>query len=124
MEVLYLKWLSPLNNKKYIIGALCRKDKKYYFKLSKKHITEAENQGFSMVTIPFSNFDKIYESDELFSIFKLRIPKIETYDEEEKRELLEELGISEFDEFKYLEKTKGKLLTDNFILEKENEKDV
>lgn len=119
MDILYLKWESPLNNEKYIIGALCKKDNKYYFKLSQKHVEDAIKNGFSMITIPFSDFDKIYESETLFSIFKIRIPKIENFDEDEMQELLEELGTEEFDEFTYLEKTKGILLTDHFIIEKE-----
>ncbi len=119
MEVLYFKWECPTNDEKYIIGALCKKDNKYYFKLSKNHVEEAEKNGFSMFTIPFTDFDKIYESDTLFSIFKVRIPNLKTYDEDEMKFLLEDLGLDHFDEMKYLEKTKGKLLTDHFILEKE-----
>ncbi len=119
MDILYLKWECPINGKKYIIGALCRNDNKYYFKLSKQHVEEAQKNGFSMVTIPFSDFNKIYESEILFSMFKIRIPKIETYDEDEMNCLLEDLDLNTFDEMKYLEKTKGKLLTDHFILEKE-----
>ncbi len=119
MDILYLKWKSPENGEKYIIGALCRKDGKYYFKLSKEHIQNAIEHGFSVITLPFTDFDKIYESDELFSIFKIRIPKFDEYDEDEKEELLKELGIKEFDEMVYLEKTKGELFTDHFIVEKE-----
>ena len=107
MDILYLKWECPINGKKYIIGALCRNDNKYYFKLSKQHVEESCKETSSVF------------SEILFSMFKIRIPKIETYDEDEMNCLLEDLDLNTFDEMKYLEKTKGKLLTDHFILEKE-----
>lgn len=119
MDVLYLKWKDPDSDKKYIIGALCRRENKYYFKLSKEHVEEAIKHGFSMFTIPFSDFDKIYESDEIFSIFKIRLPKIENYDEEDLKELLDDMKMDKFDEFEYLEKTKGIISQDNFVVEKE-----
>lgn len=119
MDVLYLKWKDPDSDKKYIIGALCRRENKYYFKLSKEHVEDAIKHGFSMFTIPFSDFNRIYESDEIFSIFKIRLPKIENYDEEDLKELLDEMKMEKFDEFEYLEKTKGIISQDNFVVEKE-----
>ena len=69
--------------------------------------------------LPFSDFDKIYESDEIFAIFKIRLPKIEKFSSEELRILLEDLEMKEYDEFEYLRKTNGILVTDNFIVEEE-----
>ena len=122
MEYLYLKWLDYETNKKYLIGALFRdKEKgKYYFKLSKTHVEKAiKDKIISKARLPFSDFDKIYESDEIFAIFKVRLPKIERYSEEELKFLLEELDMKEYDEFEYLRKTKGELMTDHFIIEEE-----
>lgn len=122
MEYLYLKWIDYKTNKKYLIGALFRdKEKgKYYFKLSKAHIEKALNEKvFSKAILPFSDYDKIYESDEIFAIFKIRLPKIEEYSKEEIDELLEDLEMNEYDEFEYLRKTKGILMTDKFIIEEE-----
>ncbi len=122
MEYLYLKWLDYKTNKKYLIGALCRdKEKgKYYFKLSKAHIEKAlKEKVISKAILPFSDYDKIYESSEIFAIFKIRLPKIENYTEEELRDLLEDLEMDEYDEFEYLRKTKGILMTDKFIVEEE-----
>lgn len=122
MEYLYLKWYDKNSNKKYLIGALFRdKEKgKYYFKLSKNHIEKAINEKvFSKAILPFSDFDKIYESEEIFAIFKIRIPKIEKYSKEELEELLDSLNMKEYDEFEYLRKTKGILMTDKFIIEEE-----
>ncbi|MCI8277829.1 MAG: hypothetical protein HFJ46_08035 [Clostridia bacterium] len=122
MEYLYLKWIDYKTNKKYLIGALFRdKEKnKYYFKLSQNHIEKAiEENVISKQMLPFSDFDKIYESDEIFAIFKIRLPKIEKFSSEELRILLEDLEMKEYDEFEYLRKTNGILMTDNFIVEEE-----
>ncbi len=122
MEYLYLKWIDYKTGKKYLIGALFRdKEKgKYYFKLSRAHIEKALEEGAINETIlPFSDYDRIYESDEIFAIFKIRLPKIEKYSEEELDELLKDLQMEEYDEFEYLRKTKGVLITDKFIIEEE-----
>ncbi len=122
MDYLYLKWRDYTTNKKYLIGALFRdKEKgKYYFKLSKKHIEKAISEGiYNKAILPFSDYNQIYESDEIFAIFKIRLPKIEQYTEEEFKELLEDLEMKEYDEFEYLAKTKGELITDKFVVEKE-----
>ena len=85
MENLYLKWVDYETNKKYVIGALCRdkKNNKYYFKLSEDYINKAKQCGFSTAILPFSDVNRIYESDTLFPLFKIRIPKIENYDDED-----------------------------------------
>ena len=122
MEYLYLKWIDYRTNKKHLIGALFRdKEKgKYYFKLSKSHIEKAlKEKAISEIILPFSDYERIYESDEIFAIFKIRLPKLEKYSEEELEELLKDLDMKEYDDFEYLRKTKGMLETDNFVVEEE-----
>lgn len=122
MEYLYLKWIDYKTNKKYLIGALFRdKEKgKYYFRLSKAHVEKAlKEDAISEIILPFSDYDKIYESDEIFAIFKIRLPKLENYEPEELEELLKDLDMKEYDDFEYLKKTKGMLETDNFVVEEE-----
>lgn len=122
MEYLYLKWIDYKTNKKYLIGALFRDKQKgkYYFKLSKSHIEKAlKEKAISEIVLPFSDYNKIYESNEIFAIFKIRLPKLEKYTEEEIQELLMDLEMEEYDDFEYLRKTNGILETDNFIIEKE-----
>lgn len=122
MEYLYLKWIDYKTNKKYLIGALFRdKDKgKYYFKLSKSHVEKAlKEKAISEVILPFSDYEKIYESDEIFAIFKIRLPKLERLSKEELEELLKDLDMKEYDDFEYLRRTKGILETDKFIVEEE-----
>lgn len=122
MEYLYLKWIDYRTDKKYLIGALFRdKEKgKYYFKLSKAHVEQAlKDEAISEVILPFSDYDKIYESDQIFAIFKIRLPKIERFSEEELKDFLKDLDMEEYDEFEYLRKTKGILETDKFIIEEE-----
>ena len=123
MENLYLKWIDYKTNIKYVIGALCRdkENNKYYFKLSNYYLEKAIAAGFSLAVLPFSDINKIYESDTLFPLFSIRVPKISTYGEEELNELLEEYDMTEFDEFEYLKKTRGELMTDYFILEEERD---
>ena len=122
MEYLYLKWIDYRTDKKYLIGALFRdKEKgKYYFKLSKAHVEQAlKDEAISEVILPFSDYDKIYESDQIFAIFKIRLPKIERFSEEELKDFLKDLDMEEYDEFEYLRKTQGILETDKFIIEEE-----
>lgn len=119
-EYLYLKFYDYKTDKKYLIGALYRKDGKYYFKMSKQHVEEALKNGiYSKVILPFDDLDTIYESQEIFAIFKIRLPRIEEYSKEELDLLLKELNMKEYDEFEYLRKTKGVLMTDHFIVEEE-----
>lgn len=121
MENLYLKWQDYKTNNKYVIGALCRdkENNKYYFKLNEDYVKKAEECGFVLATLPFSDFNKIYESDTLFPFFKIRIPKIEKMDKDDIKDLLEEFDMKEFDEFEFLRKTKGHVMIDNFILEED-----
>ncbi len=122
MDYLYLKWVDYRTNKKYLIGALCRDkaNNKYYFKMSKEHVEKALNDNaISKAMLPFYDLNQIYESDQIFSIFKIRLPKIEQYSEDELKELLDSLEMDEYDEFEYLKKTKGILMTDKFIVEEE-----
>lgn len=122
MEYLYLKWIDYRTNKKYLIGALCRDkvNKKYYFKMSKEHVEKALSENaISKAMLPFYDLDQIYESNQIFSVFKIRLPKIEQYSEDELKELLDSLDMNEYDEFEYLKKTKGILMTDRYIVEEE-----
>ena len=122
MEYLYLKWIDYKTNKKYLIGALFRdkENRKYYFKMSRRHVEKAiKEKAISKALLPFYDLDKIYESDEIFAIFKVRLPKIEKFSEDELKDFLKDLNMKEYDEFEYLRKTKGRLVTDKFILEEE-----
>lgn len=124
MENLYLKWQDYKTGNKLIIGALCRdKEKnKYYFKLNENYMKKAEEQSeFSPAMVPFSDVNRIYESNQLFPFFKIRVPKVEKMDEEDIKDLLEEFQMKEFDEFEFLKKSKGDIITDNFILEEEKD---
>lgn len=119
MEYLYLKWISPKTGQKHIIGALCVKNGKYYFKLVKGYTKIKEEIEFPSNAIPFYDENKIYESKELFSIFKIRLPDIKKYSESEMKELLEEYKLETYDEFEMLKLTSGRLRLDNFIVEGE-----
>ena len=119
-KYLYLKFYDFKTDKKYLIGALYKKDGKYYFKMSKQHVQEALKAGvYNKAILPFDNLDTIYESKEIFAIFKVRLPRLEEYSKEELDLLLKDLDMEEYDEFEYLRKTKGQIMTDHFIVEEE-----
>ena len=119
MDYLYLKWIEPETKKKYIIGALYKRQEKYYFKLKKGYNKIQKQKGIPTNMILFDDENKIYESKQLFSIFKVRLPDIKQYTKEGLKELLEEYNLERYDEFEMLKKTKGRLKKDNFILEGE-----
>ena len=119
MDYLYLKWFDYKTNKKYVIVALYKKDGKYYFKLVKDYLKLAEKIDFPSNTIPFNNENKIYESKNLFSIFKVMLPDINKFSEEELKQLLKEYSLDTYDEFELLKVTKGNLRLDNFSVEGE-----
>lgn len=119
MEYLYLKWISNKTVNKHVIGALCRKDWKYYFKLVKDYSRLKEKIEFPSNIIPFSDENRIYESNILFAIFRIRLPDITRYSESELNKLLEQYKLDTYDEFKMLKATSGKLRLDNFIVEGE-----
>ena len=119
MDYLYLKWIDPYTKKKYVIGALYKRQEKYYFKLRNGYNKLQNKKGFPDNMILFDSENKIYESRKLFSIFKVRLPDINQYTKEQLKELLEEYNLEKYDEFEMLRKTKGRLKKDNFILEGE-----
>ena len=51
----------------------------------------------------------------------MRVPNIVNFDDDDLENLLDEVGLDEFDEFEFLRKTKGELATDYFILEEERD---
>lgn len=121
MEVLYLKWKDGKTGKKFVIGALGydRESKIYYFRINKETINKAKKYGYIEAFLPFPNEEKVIQTKDLWSFFDRRIPKIESMDEDEKKELLDEYDLKEFDKFDFLKKTKGSSMTDNFTLEEE-----
>jgi len=122
VEVLYLKWKNYKTNKKYVIGALCKENQKYFFKLNSNGLKEARQAGFFQ-KLEFNDENKIYSSQELFTMFKVRIFEPEKYTDEQMKEYLNKYGLEEYDEFEILKKTKGILMTDNFSLEEKMEEE-
>ena len=119
MDYLYFKWIEPKTEKKYVIGALYKRQEKYYFKLKKGYSKLKKEKGIPDNMILFNDENKIYESKQLFSIFKVRLPDIKEYTKEQLKELLQEYNLEKYNEFEMLRKTKGRLKRDNFILEGE-----
>ncbi len=121
LECLYLKWQDYKTGKKYFLGTLYRdKDhNKYYFKLSPEDIEKAVAEGFSTATLPFSDYNKIYESSGLPALFRTRVPRKERMSKETQELFKEEFNMKEYDEFEYLRITHGETITDYFIVDEE-----
>lgn len=119
MEYLYLKWISPKTSEKHVIGALCRKNGKYYFKLVKGYTKIKDEIEFPSNTIPVLDENKIYESNILFAIFRIRLPNITKCSENELKKFMEKYNLETCDEFEMLKATSGKFRLDNFIVEGE-----
>lgn len=115
MNHVYLKFIQY--NKKYVVGALCKRHGKYYFKLVSGYEELSKKFAVLKNVLPFKNEKCIYESKELFSIFKSRVPDIKQYNENELKELLEMYNLEKYDEFEFLKITKGQLVKDNFLVE-------
>lgn len=115
--MLELYW-KDINEKKYHIANLNKKDDIYILDILEKSLKEAIKAG----CMGIGNIDflkKHYESKELFSFFKQRIPeKNNTYI----NEILEKYEMEEYNEYELLKKTLGKSMTDRYylVLKEEN----
>jgi hypothetical protein len=109
METLYL---TNTDNKgeKYLIGELSYDDGRYTFKYT---LTSNDYpEGFYRVPT-FRNFDEVYTSNKLFLFFAYRM-----YDRRRSdiKEILGRYGLEEYDEWKLLKATNGRLMTDKYEL--------
>lgn len=112
--ILKLCW-KDMNKNTYMLGKLYRNNEKYCFDINEEELKKAAHHGcfgIGELNLLYTN----YVSDTLFSFFKRRIPSKEHINIQE---ILEELGIAEYDEMELLEKTKGILDTDRYYLEAE-----
>lgn len=112
--VLNLYW-KDIENNAYCIAKLEKNEEKYILTINEVELKKAIIKG--CIGIGDFNFLKSkYESKELFSFFKNRIPN-----ENNPRilNILKEYGLEEYDEMKLLKATKGKLQTDRYYLMEE-----
>ena len=110
---LKLFWKDTKGNS-YILGYLYKENDKFCFDIGDKEelkkATRAGCFGIGELNLYYKN----HTSDTLFEFFKRRIPP---KDHVMIDEILEELGLDEYDEMEILKKTNGILNTDRYYLE-------
>ena len=107
---LWLVWRDWDNKDKYLIGELSYDNNIYKF-IYLDSVKEAMEEGFDYYP-SFDDLDKVYESKELFSNIKIRLPNPKRPDY---LEILNNFDLNcNSTEMEILEKTGGRLLTDTF----------
>lgn len=109
---LWLIWKEPKERRRFIIGELTYANNKYRFKYINPELNDAKKRGLDFFP-GFDDIQKEYVSDTgLFPNIETRLPNTA------RPEYLEILNLYDLDidssKMKILEKTKGRLLTDNF----------
>lgn len=108
---IWLIWKDPNTRRRYEIGILTVKNNKYYFKYNKQEMDDALKVGFDFFP-GFVDVNKEYESEELFPNISTRLPNSTRPDY---LEILDTYGLNkESSQIDILEKTKGRLLTDEY----------
>lgn len=106
-DYVYLIWKEPKTRKQFVIAKLS-KNGKYEFEYS-EGIEEALKVGF-VPLIAFNDIKKKYTSDRLFTSFSSRIPDKRRKDI---KKILEKYGMDEYDEYKLLKLSGGRLPIDS-----------
>lgn len=106
-DYIYLVWKEPISRRQYTIAKLS-KNGKYEFEYAFE-IADAIEKGFQPF-VAFQDINKKYESEKLFASFSSRIP-----DRRRKNigEILKKYGLDEYDEYKLLKRSGGRLPIDN-----------
>ena len=109
---LWLIWKEPKERRRFIIGELTYANNEYRFKYINPELNDAKKRGLDFFP-GFDDVQKEYVSEKkLFPNIETRLPNIA------RPEYLEILNSYDLDvdssQMEILEKTKGRLLTDNF----------
>lgn len=109
---LWLIWKEPKTRRRFVIGQLTYEDEIYKFKYINPELNDARKNGLDFFP-GFNNLEKEYVSKTgLFPNIETRLPNVA------RPEYLEILNLYDLDinssQMEILEKTKGRLLTDNF----------
>lgn len=109
-DLVYLVWTDVNTGDKYKVATLYKENETYYFKYILENVKEAQKRGFQLL-IAFPNINEIYDNPKLFATFAARLPE-PTRPEIDK--ILEEYGMTEYEEFELLKRSGAKLPTDNY----------
>ena len=104
---------NDINNNKYLLGILYKKEGMYYFEINEDGLKIALRHGcFGIGKINI--LEKTNKSEELFDFFKNRIPSKDNPDIDK---FLSSIGLDDYDEYEILKRTGTRLLTDRYYLE-------
>lgn len=108
---LWLIWKDSVARRRYTIGNLIKKENEYIFRYNIAVINEVKKIGFDYFP-GFEDIEKEYSSKELFTNILNRLPNPSRTDYEQ---VLKAYGLNkEYSVIEILERTKGRLLTDNY----------
>ena len=108
---LWLIWKNPNSRRRYTVGILTQHVDKFIFKYNEQVVEEISEQGFDYFP-GFNNIKETYASENLFPNILNRLPNSNRDDYEE---ILNSYGLNMNNTFfEILERTKGRLLTDNY----------
>jgi hypothetical protein len=110
---LYMLWTDIGTGDKYKIGELYKEDETYYFKYILEEVKRALEKGFQLL-VAFPQLNALYDNPQLFAVFSARLPDRRR---PEIKKILETYGMTEYDEFELLKRSKGKTQTDNYEFE-------
>lgn len=118
METIKSSRIATVKWNDIIIGYLIQDREGYVFKYDCDGITSARKQGYTYL-IGFKNLRQVYQSEQLFPVFKSRIPSRQRRNIDQ---ILQELGLEEYNEFDILLAKKGKTNTDSITIEEDVDK--
>ena len=109
-KTLWMIWKNPITRDRYRVGTLTIHDNNYDFRYNTNE-NDFKNIGFDFFP-GFNDINKIYNSQTLFENILNRLPNKNRPDY---LKIIEDYGLSESStDIEILEKTRGRLLTDNF----------
>ena len=109
-DLVYLVWTNINTGNKYKVAMLYKENGTYYFKYILENVKEAQKDGFELL-VAFPQINETYENPHLFAVFGARLPDKRR---PEIDKILEEYGMTEYDEFELLKRSSAKLPTDNY----------
>ena len=109
-DLVYLVWTDVKTGNKYKVAMLYKENETYYFKYILENVKEAQKDGFELL-VAFPQINATYENPHLFAVFGARLPDRRR---PEIDKILEEYGMTEYNEFELLKRSGAKLPTDNY----------
>ena len=109
-DLVYLVWTDVKTGNKYKVAKLYKENDTFYFKYILENVKEAQKDGFKLL-VAFPQINATYENPHLFAVFGARLPDKRR---PEIAKILEEYGMTEYDEFELLKRSGAKLPTDNY----------